>query len=162
MMRAYLLGLIFYCVSKPALSEPVTWLMQGDMFTDDEATSRLIQLDSHNSYFSVSTRAEMYYAAQPGKLINCVIAAAVYQKGHVSVVEGGYGSTMVRVRYMTKNGETDVFAVFLQSVKREMVSVDGNFVNSTRLGIVYEPVRNWTQQEVEDVLRNITTNFPLV
>jgi len=125
------------------------WLMQGDMLTEDQATSRLVQLKSHNSYFSVTTRAEVYFTAEPGMLINCVIAAAVYQNGHVSVVEGGYGTTMVRVRYVTKNGQLDIFAVFLQTVKKETILVDGSFVNSTKLGIVYEPARNWTQQEVE-------------
>jgi hypothetical protein len=137
----------------------ITWLMQGDILSEDEATSRLIK--SHKSYFSVSTRAEVYFAAEPGMVINCVIAAAVYQNGHVSVLEGGYGTTMVRIRYVTKNGQTDIFAVFLQTVKREMVSVDGEFVNSTKLGIVYEPIRNWTQQEIEGVLRNVTGNFLL-
>ncbi|KAH0945461.1 hypothetical protein HN011_005413 [Eciton burchellii] len=119
--------LILCCVSKSALCEPITWLMQGDVLSEDEATSRLIK--SHKSYFSVSTRAEVYFAAEPGMVINCVIAAAVYQNGH--------------------------------TVKREMVSVDGEFINSTKLGIVYEPIRNWTQQEIEGVLRNVTGNFLL-
>lgn len=133
--------------------------MQGDMLTEDEARPRLIQLDSYNTYFPVNTRAEVYYTTEPDKLISCVIAAAVYQKGYVSVVEGGYGTKKIRVRYVTKNGDSDIFAVFLQTTKRQTVTVEGDFVNSTRLGIVYESVRNWTQREVEDALRNVTRNY---
>jgi len=132
--------------------------MQGDVLSKDEATSRLIQLKTYRSYFSVTTRAEVYLAAEPGMLINCVIAAAVYQNGYVSVSEGGYGTTMVRVRYVTKNNQLDIFAVFLQTVKNETVSLDADFVNSTKLGIAYEPVRNWTQQEIENVFYNVSVN----
>lgn len=134
-----------------------TWLMQGDVFTDEEATSRLIQLDSHRSYFPVSTRAEMYYTAQPGKLINCVIAASVHQNGHVSVVEGGYGTTKVRIRYITENGKPDVFFVLVQAAKRDSVYVEENVAWSTRLGIAYEPMRNWTLAEIQDALRNVSS-----
>lgn len=134
--------------------------MQGDEFPDDEATSRLIQLDSQKSYFPVSTKTEMYYVAQPGKLINCVIAASVYQKGHVSVVEGGYGAKKVRIRYMTENGEPDILFIFIQAAKIESVSVEGNVAKSSGLDIVYEPMRNWTLAETQDALRNDTDIFP--
>ncbi|XP_011257241.1 uncharacterized protein LOC105251867 isoform X2 [Camponotus floridanus] len=162
MTRIYLLvALVFYCVSNSALSEPTTWLMQGDTFTDEEATSRLIQLDSHKSYFPVSTRAEIYYAAQPGKLISCVIAASVHQNGHVSVVEGGYGTKKVRIRYMTENGRPDVFFVLVQAAKRESVHVEEDVAWSTRLGIAYEPMKNWTLAEIQDALRNVSSSqFP--
>ncbi|XP_018312192.1 uncharacterized protein [Mycetomoellerius zeteki] len=138
MTRIYLL--IFCYIFNSALSEPATWLMQGDEFTEDEVTSRIIQLESHESYSPVSSRAEMYYRARPGKLINCVIAASVYQQGHVSVVKGGYRDNYVRINYMTESGKADVFYVFVQTVKSEAVFVDEN----SRLGIVYEelPMRN--------------------
>ncbi|XP_028047250.1 uncharacterized protein LOC105830122 isoform X2 [Monomorium pharaonis] len=137
-----------------------TWLMQGDVFTDDEARSRLIELDSHESYTPVSTRAEMYYWARPGKVISCVIAAAVNQRGHVSIVEGGYRAKKVLIRYMTDNGEKDVFYVLVQAAKRESVFVEQNAVKTSRLGIVYEPIRNWSLAEIQNALRNSTDIFP--
>ncbi|XP_024868537.1 uncharacterized protein LOC112452514 isoform X1 [Temnothorax curvispinosus] len=142
------------------IATKTTWLMQGEAFTKDEATSRLVQLDSHKSYLPVSTRAEVYYRARPGKLITCVIAASVRQRGHVSVVEGGYGAREVRIRYMTENGEPDEFFVLIQAARREPVSVEGNAVRSSRLGVVYEPMTNWTREEIEDALRNNTDIFP--
>lgn len=134
--------------------------MQGEVFTEDQATARLIQLDSQKSYFPVSTRAEVYYRALPGKLISCVIAAAVNQRGHVSVVEGGYRAKKVRIRYMTENGEPDIFFVLIQAAKREPVSVEGNVVRSSRVGIVYEPMKNWTLAEIQDAFLNNTETFP--
>lgn len=134
--------------------------MQGDVFTDDEARSRFVELDSHESYIPVSTRAEVYYWARPGKLISCVIAAAVHQRGHVSVVEGGYRAKKVRIRYMTENGEEDIFYVLVQAAKRESVSVEGNIVETSRLSIIYESIRNWTLAEIQDALRNSTDIFP--
>ncbi|XP_029664782.1 uncharacterized protein LOC115236453 [Formica exsecta] len=162
MTRIYLLvALILYCVSNSALSEPTTWLIQGDVFTDEEATSRLIQLDSQKSYFPVSTRAEIYYRARPGKLVSCVIAASVHQNGQVSVVEGGYGTKKVRIRYITENGRPDVFFVLVQAAKRESVYVEGDLAWSTRLGIAYEPMKNWTVAEIQNALRNVTSSqFP--
>jgi len=133
--------------------------MQGDVFTEDETTSRLIQLDSHKSYLPVSTRAEVYYKARSGKLISCVIAASVHQQGHVSVVEGGYRTKKVRIRYMTENGKADTFFVFIQAAKKKSVSIEGNVMKSSRLGIVYEPMRNWTFAEIQDALRNYTDIF---
>lgn len=133
--------------------------MQGDVFTDDEATSRLVQLDSQKSYFPVNTRAEVYYRALPGKLISCVIAASVHQQGHVSVVEGGYREKKVRIRYMTENGKPDVFFVLIQA-KRKPMSVDENVMRSSRLDIVYEPMRNWNLAEIQDALHNNTDIFP--
>lgn len=134
--------------------------MQGDTFTKDEAVSRLIQLDSNEWYYPVSTRAEISYAARPGKLISCVIAASVHQHGHVSVVEGGYKAKKIRIRYMTENGKPDVFFVLIQAARRETVSVERNVVRSTRVGIIYEPMRNWTHAEIQDALRNNTDIFP--
>ncbi|XP_072746663.1 uncharacterized protein [Anoplolepis gracilipes] len=162
MTRIYLvIALVFYCISNSALSEPATWLMQGDVLTDEEATSRLIQLDSHKSYYPVNTRAEVYYTARPGKLVSCVIAASVHLNGHVSVVKGGYGSKKVRIRYTTENGRPDVFFVLVQAAKREFVFVEGDVAWSTRLGIAYEPMRNWTVTEIQDALRNVTSSqFP--
>ncbi|KAL6426004.1 hypothetical protein ACFW04_008947 [Cataglyphis niger] len=157
MTRIYL-ALVLYCVSNSVLSEPTTWLMQGDVFTDEEATSRLIQLDSQKSYFPVSTRAEINYGARPGKLISCVIAASVHQNGHVSVVEGGYGTKKVRIRYITENGKPDVFFVLVQAAKRESVYVEGDLAWSTRLGIAYESMKNWTVAEIQDALRNVTSS----
>ncbi|XP_050456920.1 uncharacterized protein LOC126854355 [Cataglyphis hispanica] len=158
MMTRIYLALVLYCVSNSVLSEPTTWLMQGDVFTDEEATSRLIQLDSQKSYFPVSTRAEINYRARPGKLISCVIAASVHQNGHVSVVEGGYGTKKVRIRYITENGKPDVFFVLVQAAKRESVYVEGDLAWSTRLGIVYESMKNWTAAEIQDALRNVTSS----
>ncbi|CAL1689535.1 unnamed protein product [Lasius platythorax] len=162
MTRVYLLvSLVFYCVSNSALSEPTTWLMQGDVFTDEEATSKLVQLDSHKSYFPVNTRAEVSYTARPDKLVSCVIAASVHQNGHVSVVEGGYGTKKVRIRYSTEINKPDVFFVLVQAAKRESVHVEGDLARSTRLGIAYEPMRNWTLAEIKDALRNVTSSqFP--
>jgi len=131
--------------------------MQGDVFTDDEATSRLIQLDSQKSYFPVNTRAEVYYRALPGKLISCVIAASVHLQGHVSVVEGGYREQKVRIRYVTENGKPDVFFVLIQA--RKPLSVDENIMRSSRLDIVYEPMRNWSLAEIDHALRNNTDIF---
>ncbi|KAL6426003.1 hypothetical protein ACFW04_008947 [Cataglyphis niger] len=158
MMTRIYLALVLYCVSNSVLSEPTTWLMQGDVFTDEEATSRLIQLDSQKSYFPVSTRAEINYGARPGKLISCVIAASVHQNGHVSVVEGGYGTKKVRIRYITENGKPDVFFVLVQAAKRESVYVEGDLAWSTRLGIAYESMKNWTVAEIQDALRNVTSS----
>ncbi|XP_018359194.1 PREDICTED: uncharacterized protein LOC108758649 isoform X1 [Trachymyrmex cornetzi] len=136
MTRIYLL--IFCYISNPALSEPATWLMQGDKFTEDEVMSRVIQLESHTSYFPVNSTAEMYYGARPGKLIQCVIAASVHGQGHVSVVEGGYRANKVRINYTTESGKADVFYVFIQTVQREAISLEENL----RLGIVYGPMRS--------------------
>ncbi|XP_011699978.1 PREDICTED: uncharacterized protein LOC105457164 [Wasmannia auropunctata] len=158
MTRIYFL--IFCYILNAAVSEPAMWLMQGDVFTEDEVTSRLIQLDTHKSNFSVSTRAEVHYWARPGKLISCVIAASVYQQGHVSVVEGGYGAKKVRVRYVTKTGKPDVFFVLVQAARKELVSVEGNVVKSPRVDIVYGPMTNWTFAEIQDALRNYTDIFP--
>ncbi|XP_011056541.1 PREDICTED: uncharacterized protein LOC105147318 isoform X2 [Acromyrmex echinatior] len=154
MTRIYLL--IFCYISNPALSEPATWLMQGDKFTEDEVMSRVIQLESHESYFPVNSRAEMYYKARPGKLIQCVIAASVHGQGHVNVVEGGYRANKVRINYTTENGKADVFYVFIQTVKREAMFVDEN----SRLGIVYGPMRSWTLAEIQDYFRNNSDIFP--
>lgn len=152
--------LIFCYILNSVLSEPITWLMQGDVFTDNQAKSRLIELDNYESYTPVSTRVEVYYWARPGKLINCVIAAAVHQRGHVSVVEGGYRAKKVRIRYMTENGEPDVFYVLVQAAKKDSVLVEGNVVKTSRLGIIYEPIKNWTLTEIQDALRNSTDIFP--
>ncbi|XP_018349231.1 PREDICTED: uncharacterized protein LOC108752692 isoform X1 [Trachymyrmex septentrionalis] len=154
MTRIYLL--IFCYISNPALSEPATWLMQGDKFTEDDVISRVIQLESHKSYFPMNSTAEMYYRAPPGKLIQCVIAASVYGQGHVSVVEGGYRTNKVRVNYTTESGKADVFYFFIQTVKREAMFVDEN----TRLGIVYGPMRSWTLAEIQDYFRNNSNIFP--
>lgn len=135
--------------------------MQGNLFTDEEAASRLIQLDTYRTYFPVNTRAEASYRAQDGKLINCIIAAAVNQHGSVQVVVGGYKMREVRIRYTTKIGRPDIFFVLVQSAKIEQVSIEGNVANSTRLAIVYEPVRNWTMEEVQDFLRNVSSSFLL-
>lgn len=138
----------------------ITWLIQGNALTKDEATSQLIQLDSHKSYLPVSTRAEVYYWAQPGKLISCVIAASVHQQGHVSVVEGGYRAKKVRIRYMTDTGNADVFFVLIQAMKRESISVEENVIRSPRVDLVYEPIRNWTLAKIQNTLRNDTDIFP--
>ncbi|XP_011862549.1 PREDICTED: uncharacterized protein LOC105559098 [Vollenhovia emeryi] len=152
--------LVFCYILNSALSEPATWLMQGNVLTEDEATSRLIQLESQKSYFPVSTRAEVYYRAQPGKLVSCVIAASVHQQGRVSVVEGGYGANKVRIRYMTENGQPDVFFILVQAARREAVSVDRNAVRSSRVDIVYEPMSNWTLAELQDALRDSSDILP--
>lgn len=130
-----------------------TWLMQGDIFTKDTPMSRLIQLNTHEWYLPVSTRAEIYYKALPGKLISCVIAASVNQHGYVSV-EGGYRTEKVLIRYMTETGEPDTFFVFIQAAKTEPVSVEENVVRSSSVNIVYEPMKNWTLTEIQDALRN--------
>ncbi|XP_012062416.1 PREDICTED: uncharacterized protein LOC105625702 [Atta cephalotes] len=134
-----------------------TWLIQGDKFTKDEVMSRVIQLESYKSYFPVNSRAEMYYRARPGKLIQCVIAASVHGQGHVSVVEGGYRTNKVRINYTMESGKADVFYVFIQIVKKETLM----FVNeNSRLGIVYGPMRSWTLAEIQDYFRNNSDIFP--
>ncbi|XP_014476323.1 PREDICTED: uncharacterized protein LOC106745323 [Dinoponera quadriceps] len=160
MMRIYFLAvLILRCVSYPATSELTTWLMQGDLFTDEEATSQLIQLDTHKTYYPVNTIAEVSYTARRGEVISCVIAAAVHQHGHVHVIEGGYKTRKVRVRYTTMNGRPDILFVLIQAVKREPVFVEGNVARSTRLSIVHEPIRNWTIEEVRNSMRNFSSSF---
>ncbi|XP_018051264.1 PREDICTED: uncharacterized protein LOC108689135 [Atta colombica] len=164
MTRIYLL--IFCYISNPALSEPssqtrasfrrATWLMQDDKFTKDEVMSRVIQLESYKSYFPVNSRAEMYYRARPGKLIQCVIAASVHGQGHVSVVEGGYRTNKVRINYPMESGKADVFYVFIQTMKKEAMFVNEN----SRLGIVYGLMRSWTLAEIQDYFRNNSDIFP--
>lgn len=120
----------------------MTWLMQGDTITQEEATSLHIRLITQESNLSVSDNTDVRFA-RTGYVISCVIAASVHGNGHVSVAEGGYGSKEVRVLYVTDNGKPDVLHVFIQAVRREVV-VDGNVAESARQSIVYEPMRNWT------------------
>lgn len=134
--------------------------MQGDIFTKDTPMSRLIQLNTQEWYLPVNTRAEIYYKALPGKLISCVIAASVNQHGHVSVVEGGYRTKKVLIRYMTENGKSDIFFVFIQAAKTEPVSVEKSVMRSSSVDLVYEPMKNWTLTEIQDALRNADI-FPL-
>nr|XP_012223878.1 PREDICTED: uncharacterized protein LOC105673095 isoform X1 [Linepithema humile] len=135
-----------------------TWLMQGDVLTQEEASARHIRLITWESHLSVNTRMDAHYA-RSGYFISCVIAASIHGNGHVSVAAGGYGSKEVRILYVTKNDEPDVLYVFVQAVRREPVSVAGNVAANARLGIVYEPIKNWTQSEVQDALGSSNTSL---
>lgn len=139
----------------------VTWLMQGDVLTQEEATTRHVRLITWESNLSVNTRMEAHYA-RSGYYISCVIAASIHGNGYVSVVAGGYGSKEVRVLYVTKNGKPDVLHVFVQAVRKEPVFVVGNIAGSARVGILYEPIRNWTLDEIQDASRNINSNTSLL
>lgn len=137
--------------------------MQGDVLTDEDAASRFLKLESYRYYLQVMTeyRIDFRYRALPGKVITCVIAASVHLKGRVSVVEGGYESKTVLIRYdrfITETNEPDIFFVFVQAAK-SAVNLAGNVVKTPQLDIVYEPVRNWTQEEVQDALRNVSSIF---
>lgn len=132
--------------------------MQGDVLTDEEAASRLVQLISKKWYILVDTGIEMFYTSQPDRPISCVIAASVHMKGFVNVV-GGYGTNKVRVQYNTENGKPDVLFVLVQTTKSEPVHVEGDVAWNARSGIAYEPMRNWTLTEIQDALRNVTSQF---
>jgi hypothetical protein len=132
--------------------------MQGGVLAQEETTSRHIRLITWESNLWVTTRMDVHYA-RPGYFISCVIAASTHGNGYVSVVEGGYGSKGVRVLYVTKNNKPDILHIFVQAVRREPVFVEGSVAGSGRIGIVYEPIRNWTLDKIQDTLRNVSSNI---
>ncbi|XP_029174838.1 uncharacterized protein LOC114943400 [Nylanderia fulva] len=161
MTRIYLLVPLIFCyLSNSALSEPTRWLMQGDLLIDKEAESRSIKVFTQKWYISGGANREVSYTSLPDRPINCVIAASIHMNGHVSIVEGGLGSNKIRVEYKAENDKRDVFFVLVQTTEMESVNVEGDVAWYARSGIAYEPMKNWTLTEIQDALRNVSSEFP--
>ncbi|XP_003427004.1 uncharacterized protein LOC100680061 [Nasonia vitripennis] len=132
------------------------WLMAGDFISDGEAERHNLLLDSTNSTTSVSSSIRITLTPPMHHTINCIIAAALHLNGDVSVVDGGVGSNSVTLAYKTLNSQPDQFFVLMESnVDRQWVQealeMRGDAVETSRLAIFYDKMRDWKASPVVGV-----------
>lgn len=131
--------------------------MAGDLISDAEAERHDLLLDSTNSTTSVTSSVRVTLVPPTHHTINCIIAAALHLNGDVSVLEGGVGSKSVTLAYETLNNQPDQFFVLIESYVdrkwvQEALEMRGDVVETSRLTILYDKMRDWGT--VEGKLRN--------
>lgn len=120
--------------------------MEGDFISSEALKSGKLDVETKNSSTSTTASMELTLSTRQGRKINCIIAAAIYMNGDVSIVRGGLGHDNVSIAYNTVNDKPDTLFVLIQSyLDREEFVLTGNAISKSRVTLLYDELRSWVE-----------------